>query len=140
MEAPFSIGKLVLARFPWAWGVQSQGWEIISSLMDQKVVFGPALDGFGEYLDTMRQWYSEGLIDPNFTSGAMVENWEFSTLENDSTMLMSSLSGFSGHNVFQQGFCTNDKAYLQPILTPELEEGDTPIKWERNIVAKDNIL
>ncbi len=139
MEAPFSIGKTGSSEISWAWGVQSQGMGNYLQLDGSKVVFGPALDGFGEYLDTMRQWYSEGLIDPNFTSGAMVENWEFSTLENDSTMLMSSLSGFSGHNVFQQGFCTNDKAYLQPILTPELEEGDTPIKWERNIVAKDNI-
>ncbi len=139
MDAPFSIGKSGSSEISWAWGVQSQGMGKYLQLDGSKVIFGPALDGFGQYLDTMRQWYSEGLIDPNFTSGAMIDNWQFSTLEEDNTMLMSSLSGFSGYNTFRQGFINNEKAYLQPILTPVLEEGDTPIKWERNIVAKENI-
>ena len=139
METPFSIGKSGSSEISWAWGVQSQGMGSYLQLDGSKVVFGPALDGFGQYLDTMRQWYSEGLIDPNFTSGAMVEKWQFTTHEEDHTMLMSSLSGFSGQNTFHQGFISNEKVYLQPILSPVVNEGETPIKWERNIVAKDNI-
>ncbi len=30
------------------------------------VKFGPAQDGWRQYLETMAQWYSEGLIDPEF--------------------------------------------------------------------------
>lgn len=139
METPFTITSTAGSEISWAWGVQSQGMGNYLQLDGDKVVYGPALDGFGQYLDTMRQWYSEGLIDPNFTSGVMIEKWNFEVLENDNTMLMSSISGLCGNNTYRQGFSTNANAYLQPIVSPVLKEGDEPIKWERNIVAKDNI-
>ena len=139
METPFSITKTGGTELSWAWGVQSQGMGNYLQVDGSKVVFGPALDGFGEYLDTMRDWYAEGLIDPNFTSGAMIEKWQFDTIENNDTMLLSSLTTFCAQNAYRQGFITNEQTYLQPIVSPVLNEGDTPIKWERNIVAKDNI-
>lgn len=139
METPLSITSTGGSELSWAWGVQSQGMGNYLQLDGSTVVFGAAMDGYGEYLETMRQWYEEGLIDPNFTSKAMIEKWQFDVLENDNTMLMSSISGLCGNNTYKQGFITREDVYLQPIVSPVLNEGDEPIKWERNIVAKDNI-
>jgi putative aldouronate transport system substrate-binding protein len=36
--------------------------------VDGTVVFSPLEDGYKEYLQLMNQWYTEGLIDPDFTS------------------------------------------------------------------------
>lgn len=36
--------------------------------VDGKVMYGPLSDGYKEYITMMAQWYSEGLIDPDFTS------------------------------------------------------------------------
>ncbi len=139
METPFSISSVGASEISWAWGVQSQAMNNYLQLDGSQVVFGPALDGYGEYLETMRQWYSEGLIDPNFTSGSMLEKWQFDDLENDDTMLMSAISSFCGNNAYAMGFITRDTVDLQPILSPVLNEGEEPVKWERVIVAKDNI-
>lgn len=37
-------------------------------VIDGKVVFWPLMDGFREYLETMGQWYAEGLIDQDWTT------------------------------------------------------------------------
>jgi len=36
--------------------------------MDGQVVWGPLLPGFRDYIETMHQWFSEGLIDPDFAT------------------------------------------------------------------------
>jgi putative aldouronate transport system substrate-binding protein len=36
--------------------------------VDGKVTYGPLTDGYKQYITMMAQWYSEGLIDPDFTS------------------------------------------------------------------------
>lgn len=44
-------------------------------VVDGKVQFGPALDGFGDYIRKMADWYSKGLIDVDFyTRGFILEN------------------------------------------------------------------
>jgi len=35
---------------------------------DNKITYAPLTDGYYEYVSTMAQWYSEGLIDPDFAS------------------------------------------------------------------------
>ncbi len=35
---------------------------------DGKVQYGPLTEGYGQYVALMAQWFSEGLIDPDFTS------------------------------------------------------------------------
>ena len=37
-------------------------------LEDNKVTYAPLTEGYHEYITTMAQWYSEGLIDPDFAS------------------------------------------------------------------------
>ncbi len=39
------------------------------AVKDGKVYYGPMEDGITDYLKTMKQWYEEGLIDPDYLSG-----------------------------------------------------------------------
>ncbi len=48
-------------RFTTAWGI---GYSYY--VEDGEVKFGPAQPEYKEYLETMRKWYQEGLIDPDF--------------------------------------------------------------------------
>lgn len=46
------------------------GFDVGSSFyqVDQKVKYGPIEPGFKEYVETLKKWYSEGLIDKDFAS------------------------------------------------------------------------
>jgi len=48
----------------------SGGFQAINGMMqiDGTVYYGPLLDGYREYLETFANWYSEGLIDRDFTT------------------------------------------------------------------------
>ena len=43
------------------YGVNSSWYQV-----DGEVKFGPIEPGFKEYITMMNQWYSEGLVDPEF--------------------------------------------------------------------------
>ncbi len=51
---------------PFAWGVKND------MMLDEegKVVYGPVLDGWKEYLKTMHQWYVEGLLAEDYQAPA----------------------------------------------------------------------
>lgn len=46
-----------------AWGITNSFYQI-----DGKVQYGPIQPEFKEYIATMRQWYEEGLIDPDYAA------------------------------------------------------------------------
>lgn len=54
--------------FAYAYGVGSSNgsWWLIGD--DGEVAYGPALDSYKDYLMTMNQWYTEGLIDPDIAT------------------------------------------------------------------------
>jgi putative aldouronate transport system substrate-binding protein len=97
------------------------------------------MDGFGEYLETMRQWYSEGLIDPNFTSFNYYLNTPNSVENNQHVLYSLILSAFTGNNYFQMHMCNNEPEYLQPIVAPAVNEGDKTVQAGRRVIAKDEI-
>lgn len=43
-------------------------------VVDDKVCYGPLTEGYKEYVAMMAQWYSEGLIDPDFPSLISVDD------------------------------------------------------------------
>ena len=60
-EIPF-VSAAVLTAFDNAWNLR---WNNFSVRGDT-VVFGPILPEFREFVETMRRWYAEGLIDPDY--------------------------------------------------------------------------
>ena len=137
MPKPFMIQKNGSTELSLAWGVNTTSTPYYMQLDGNKVVFGPTLDGYGQYLETMRQWYSEGLIDPNFTSGSMLEKFDMSPLDSNETMLFTMISSFCADNLYKTKQIANADVFIQPIQNPVVNEGDEPIQDGRRIVAKD---
>lgn len=123
MTSPFSLSSSGASELSLAWGVNTVAAPTYFQLDGDKVVFGPSLDGYGEYLETMHQWCEEGLISSNFTSGNLLETMDFATMQNDEVMLMSNWAFWSGDVMSTMGIVTNSDFYLQAIQNPVLEEG-----------------
>lgn len=66
--APLSIGAL---GYNMDSNSMSAGYNVLNGFMnvDGTVKFGPIEDGWRKYLTKMNDWYSKGLIDPDFMTG-----------------------------------------------------------------------
>lgn len=123
-----------------AYGVSTNAVDNYLQLEGDTVVSSAMQDGFGEYLEKMRSWYEQGLIYPNFTSGAPMMTNDYSTLETDQTMLYNEwLTSFCGDTLVNNKIISNQSVYLQPISNPVENVGDEPIECFRQIIAKDPI-
>jgi putative aldouronate transport system substrate-binding protein len=64
-EIPFINSRILdingVERFTCAWGFPSEYYAV-----DKIVKFGPMQPEYKDYLLTMRKWYQEGLLDPDF--------------------------------------------------------------------------
>lgn len=136
VEYPMMLNTNGGSDFSLAWGVSTNSQYFLQ--MDGDTVTSGLLDeGFGQYLDTMRQWYSEGLIDPNFTGFNYYLDTP-SSVENNAQFLYSMVvSAFTGQGYLANRMVTNEDAYLQPVVNPVLNEGDEPVLCSERITAKD---
>ncbi len=66
----------------------------------------------------MKQWYSEGLIDPNFTTFDYYLDTPASVEANQHVLYSDLLSAFSGNSYYNMKMVTNESAYLQPVAAP----------------------
>lgn len=128
LDAPLYVG-------PNGFGINGaflSAFGVTNSVMNDngKVVYGPTQAGYGQWLDTMRQWYSEGLIDPNFdTVGGLDIYWApasvvgtnktvcFTTLYNNVGTLMPMIMG----NI------ADPTAVIKGVVNPVLNSGDQPM-------------
>jgi len=82
-----------------------------------KVVYGPATNGFKEYLKTLAQWYQEGLIHKDFTSSTSGDY----ALTNEVALFTGTFS-LGATNPTASGI---DGYALSPMYMAVLEEGQT---------------
>ena len=120
VEAPMMIGNTGLCAIMSAWGLNGD-WAAI----DGQMVYTPMTDGFREYLETMKKWFAEGLIDKNFssadTTSAMMGD---PTMVNaNSTFATPGISAFTGTAMYDNFLITNPDVYLQPAPNPVSEKG-----------------
>ena len=140
MTAPMTLESDGGSSLSLAWGVNTDWASSYWQADGSKVQYAPVLDGFGEYLETMRQWYQEGLIDPNFTQGSAIITGNYSNIEDNQTMLFDIWFGFMcGTYLYDNGFITNSDTVMQAVGTPVLNEGDEPIKCSNVPAAKQEI-
>ena len=140
MSSPFLLSANGGSNLSLAYGVTTSGMDSYLQLDGDSVVSAAMQDGFGQYLEEMRKWYEEGLIDPNFTSGTPMTTMDFSSIENGSTLLYDSWNAFvAGDRLYAIGNTTNPDVYMQPITNPVLQEGDQPVQSFRRVIAKDPI-
>ena len=103
---------------------------------DSTVGFGPITEEYKTYLKLMRDWYAEGLIDPDFTStnstNILTDNEYFA---NDKCGVGMSYQGTCGNMHYMNGYTANEKMWLEPIEGPVLNEGDTTVTTFQSTVA-----
>ena len=139
MDTPFMLNTNGGSFLSLAWGAESICDQANPYLQvdGNKIVASVMTDGFGEYLDTMRAWYAEGLIDPNFTSFNYYLDTPASVENNQHVMYSLILSAFTGNNYFQMHMVNNEAEYLQPIVPPSAIEGVETVQAGRRVIAKD---
>ena len=92
---------------------------------DGTVLFGPMQNGYREYLEMMNQWYSEGLIDPNFVSNAFTGAPTNDLLVSDDVMMTETYWGRVVDAMVVNGVTQNQDFWLTPISAPVKNDGDT---------------
>ena len=91
-----------------------------------EVGFGPMTDAYKQYLELMRDWYAEGLIDPDFASTnstAILTDNEY--YANNKCGVGMVYQGTCGRYHYVNGYTENEDMWLQPMVAPVLNEGDT---------------
>jgi len=92
-ELPFvAIGQSRLQYFEYAFGITASFYRDPST---GKVKYGPAEAAYKDYLTTMRQWYKENLIDPDYAA-TDTKNFEAKVTGNKGGSYYGMLSGNMG--------------------------------------------
>ncbi|MGI6107764.1 MAG: extracellular solute-binding protein [Lachnospiraceae bacterium] len=127
LTAPLYVssgGYGITGAFLSAYGVTNSVME-----KDGTVSFGPAQEGYGQWLDEMRTWYSEGLIDPNFdsVSGLDVYRAPASVVGADQSVCFTTIFSNAGTLMpLIQGTISDPSAVITPVVNPVLNSGDEP--------------
>ena len=123
-EAPLMIptnGKFLSSEFCSAWGIGTDFYQV-----NGEVRFGPVMDEYKEYLNLMRGWYSDRLLDKDFTTRTdMTGTGAPSNMTGTGkTGAFPAVSG-ACRDVSVQNNTTDDPNYwLEPIVAPTLQEGE----------------
>lgn len=103
-------------------GTLSAGYGVNNTFInvDKKVEYSPILDGYREYLVMLNQWYSEGLINPDFLSVSSV-------FTPDTSLIASSASGawYDIYTLMPMHEELVSGMKLSPVPTPVKSAGDT---------------
>ena len=105
--------------------------------------YGPLEEGYKQYLVMMRQWYEEGLIDPNFNS--------FSEWTDTNQMFANNEAGagpiigsYTYTYLKDSGMTKEEDFFLQTVPAPVLNKGDTSYSgmsipvFSRHLVLSNN--
>ena len=121
--APLMIGKdgfMTGNAFLSAFGVLQEYY-----VENGEVKFGPVTEGYRQYLELMRDWYAEGLVDPDFTANDAGVVMPFDYAANGKAGAGQFLSGWCG-DYMRTGFGMTEEEdfYLMAIEPPVLNDGD----------------
>ncbi|HHU72452.1 MAG TPA: extracellular solute-binding protein [Clostridiales bacterium] len=123
-EAPLMLGSAATnyyGAFTSAFGVLPEFYQ------DNGVVkYGPAEEGYKQWVETFRQWYGEGLIDPNFVSNdaSFMTSGEF--IGAGKAAAGPNVWGMTADVYRQMGYNNDENYWLSAAPYPVLNEGDDP--------------
>jgi len=122
--APLMIlpsGKLQNSEFCSAWDIGTDFFQV-----NGVVKYGPIMSEYKEYLALMRRWYTERLIDRDFTTRTDMTGTGAPT-EMTCTGMTGAFPAVWGacHDVYVQNKTTDDpNLWLEPVVAPTLRDGD----------------
>jgi putative aldouronate transport system substrate-binding protein len=88
------------------------------------VKYGPIQEGYKQYLQMMNQWYSEGLIDPNFVSNTFTDAPANDLLVSEDVMMTTTYWGRVVDAMVVNGITENKDYWLTPIAAAKQKKGD----------------
>ncbi|MCI8623028.1 MAG: hypothetical protein HFG26_05125 [Provencibacterium sp.] len=89
----------------------------------KEVKYGPMQDGYGEYLEMMKQWYAEGLIDQSFSTRNGVLDDDL--ILNDKIGAVIVPASYSGSKYYPDRGAVNPEFNLVGAPIPVKKAGDT---------------
>lgn len=98
----------------------SSGSTVPFYVEDGEVKFGPAQDGFYQYIEMMAKWYSEGLIYPDFNTGTDVMNCDTGLYSSGEVGLF-----FCSNRAYNSLLTSFPDLNLGAAVNPVQNEGDT---------------
>lgn len=128
LDAPLYLNRTgygVTGSFLSAYGVTNGVMSI-----DNVVSFGPIQKGYGQWLEEMRTWFAEGLIDPNFETVSGLDGYwaPASVVGTNKTVCFTTLYNNLGTAMpMVMGNITDPTAVITPVLNPVLNSGDQPM-------------
>lgn len=139
ISKPFELSENGASPLCNSWGVMSEAIRPYLQLDGDTVVCSQYQEGYGEYLKTMRQWFEEGLIDPNFTTFNFYMDTPASVNNNETLLYSNVISSFAGNSYAQYNMVENKEAYLQPISAPPLKEGESVVQGANRQIANNPV-
>ncbi|MCF0135615.1 MAG: extracellular solute-binding protein [Lachnospiraceae bacterium] len=137
---PFVLDQNGGSALSGAWGISTESANNWLMLKGDTITSGAVEDEFEDYLNTMKAWYAEGLINPNFTSFHFYLDTPNSVNTNDSILYSRVLSAFTGNNYAMYRMVTEQpNEFLQAITAPSLNEGDPVVQAAGRVIAKEGI-
>ncbi|MBP1755209.1 MAG: ABC-type sugar transport system periplasmic component-like protein, partial [Firmicutes bacterium] len=123
-EAPLMLGKTATNYY----GAFTSAFGVLPEFYNDngKVKYGPAEAGYKAWIETFRQWYAEGLIDPNFVSNdaSFISSGDF--IGSGKAAAGPNVWGMTADVYKQMGYNKDEKYWLSGAPYPVLNEGDAP--------------
>ena len=120
-------------NFADAWGIELNGNNDYWMVKDGKVEFAPILPETKEYLQTMSQWYKEGLIDQEFITREDTNNYHI--LNNKAGATCYWTGYIAGMNSNAEVLANDPDTNWQVIAPPVLKEGQAPRTFSQQAVV-----
>ena len=126
IEAPFYTGKYGIdnGEFMAGYGVSPDFYQV-----NNVVKYGPMEDGFKDYITMLNDWFSKGLLDPDFASR------QSSGISADSDMMLNDKIGAlidwgtRMTDAYLTRGATNEDFYLTAVPQPKLSEDSADPAW-----------
>lgn len=128
LDAPLYVG-------PNGYGINGaflSAYGVTNSVMveNDKVLYGPVQDGYRQWLEEMRQWYSEGLIDPNFDTVGGLDVYQAPASMVGTNKTVCFITIYSNVGTLMPvvlGNISDPTAVIKGVVNPVLHSGDQPM-------------
>jgi putative aldouronate transport system substrate-binding protein len=104
-------------------GMMSAGYGVYNKWQldaDGNVNFGPYMDGWKDYVTTMHEWYTEGLIDPDF----MATDQRMPDMTSVITGATGAFTSLYTYPALYEESSEDPDMYLVPVNPPVVNSGD----------------